>query len=689
MCDTDPCLHAGGVHGVSLMLKSLPGTAASVSVRLSLSVASSVALACCSTVSSFSVLAADLELSELVVTASRSEQDSSLASAPIVVISRTEIINSGAGNVTDLLRGRGGMVVTDQFGDGSRSTIGMRGFSETAHSNTLILVDGRRLNNADLGAASLNSIALQDVERIEILHGSAGVLYGDQAVGGVVNVITRRPHYGSQSSRIDLAASAGSYDSYGYRASFAHRDTSGLGIRLSSQQRRSDNYRDHNRSNVTNLQALIEQNHDSGRVFVELGKVMEELQTPGSLSLAQITANRQQVNPFTTTDFSNTDTSVFRLGADQDISDAWSFSGEVTQRDSDNPFVSFGGNSQQNRSLLSLNPRFVGEFELAQGSANLTAGLDYEKTRYRITSAFTNRNNEQRTTSLYAQGSYPLSESLAFSAGLRRASQSNNITDALTSPSGRTVDSTETAMEFGLSWRLNPQLRVFARVDQNYRFPKIDEQAYTSPGVILKNQTGVSWEGGLAWHSAQTRVDLSVYRLNLKDEIAFDPTATRPVGGGFAGANVNFDPTRHQGLILELQQSLTPALLLRASYTLTDATFRSGVNAGKRISYVPDHSARLALEFQATQAWNLGLESEFMGSRYKSGDNANARGKANARLIHNLHARYKHGRLSASLRLRNIGNKKYSDFETFNGFSESAFPAPEANGQFEIGYRFD
>ena len=91
-----------------------------------------------------------------------------------------------------MLRARAGIQVSDTSGGGP--SFSLRGFTGgQAANNTLILVDGvRRLNKQ--GGVSFNqvsSILISQIERVEILSGSAGVLYGDQAVGGVINIITK------------------------------------------------------------------------------------------------------------------------------------------------------------------------------------------------------------------------------------------------------------------------------------------------------------------------------------------------------------------------------------------------------------------------------------------------------------------------------------------------------------------
>ena len=144
------------------------------------------------------------EIPAVVVSAARTEQSTLTTPASITVITREQIEDSGSRHIVEVLRGQGGVQINDLYGDGSRATVGMRGFAESAGSNTLVLVDGRRLNNPDLASPDLNSIALEDVERIELVQGSAGVLFGDQAVGGVINIITRKP--GALRHSLELSA---------------------------------------------------------------------------------------------------------------------------------------------------------------------------------------------------------------------------------------------------------------------------------------------------------------------------------------------------------------------------------------------------------------------------------------------------------------------------------------------------
>ncbi|MGB0722426.1 MAG: TonB-dependent receptor [Gammaproteobacteria bacterium] len=617
-----------------------------------------------------------LKVPDVVVSATRSERSDVPTPAAISVIGRGEIEASGAGNVADLLRARSGLVVTDLFGDGRNTSVGMRGFSESAHSNTLVLVDGRRLNNGDIGSPDLSQVHIKDIERVEIIQGGAGTLFGDQAVGGVINIITRRPE--DLSGRITVGV-----DGYGgsrFEGSVEDRFDNGLAARVSIGMKETDNYRDHNRLESENLFARMEYVHDYGLVFAEILRSDEDLQTPGALTAAQMAADRRQAAPFQTTDFSDTESAVERVGLEWDVSDSWTLAAEATQSDADNPFVAFGGAGRQDRNQKSLNPRLIGAIPFNGNELLVTAGADLEEARYRITSAFTNRDNTLDNRSLYAQLTVPLARDWSVTGGVRHARQDNQITDALTSPGGQNFDFEETVGELGVSYRWSPAWRVFGRVDQNFRFPKIDEQAFTSPGNVLRNQTGESWEAGAEWRQGADRFAFNLYRLNLEDEIAFDPTATAPPGSFFAGANVNFDPTRHQGFVIEGDSVLFERLTLGASYAYTDARFLSGVNRDRHISYVPSNSARVSGDYRFNDAVSLYGEMLFTGERHVSGDNANAAPPADSDTVFNFNLRYRLGALTLSAKLNNALDEKYEGFETAFG----AFPAPERNVAFEM-----
>ena len=138
---------------------------------------------------------------EIVVTASRAEQLRSDSTAPVQVVDREEIEASGATTVGDLLRTVPGIQVTPTHGG-----VGLR-MQGLDPEHTLILIDGRPVAGRVDGTLDLDRIPVDDVERIEIVPGPSSALYGSDALGGVVNIITRRS---AQGTRVDGGLRAGS-----------------------------------------------------------------------------------------------------------------------------------------------------------------------------------------------------------------------------------------------------------------------------------------------------------------------------------------------------------------------------------------------------------------------------------------------------------------------------------------------
>ena len=134
-----------------------------------------------------------MTLEEVVVTATRDVEEIRKIPANVTVITKEEIEQSNAQNRVDLLRDEVGVVVRDFYGNGKTASVDIRGFGETAPLNTLVLVDGRRVNEIDLSGVDWTQIPLDQIERIEIVRGAGSVLYGDNAVGGVINIITKKP----------------------------------------------------------------------------------------------------------------------------------------------------------------------------------------------------------------------------------------------------------------------------------------------------------------------------------------------------------------------------------------------------------------------------------------------------------------------------------------------------------------
>ena len=164
-----------------------------------------------------------LTMEPVVVTASRIATPLSQTNSAITVITAEEIEASGQSMVTDVLRRVPGLDVSRSGGAGGNVSIFIRG---TDSKHTLILVDGIELNDPvdPSGAANIAHLTTDQIERIEIVRGPQSVIYGSDAIGGVINVVTKK---GSDKPSGHLLVDGGSYNTWKKLASFRVGDQTG------------------------------------------------------------------------------------------------------------------------------------------------------------------------------------------------------------------------------------------------------------------------------------------------------------------------------------------------------------------------------------------------------------------------------------------------------------------------------
>lgn len=627
-------------------------------------------------------------LDTVVVSATRSEQSTVPTPASITVISEEEIAHSGARNVAELLKGRAGIQVRDIFGDGSSGVVfDLRGFGETASSNTLVMVDGRRLNNgADIAAPDISTISLKDIERIEIIQGSAGTLFGNQAVGGVINIITRSP----KAFHAEVNATVGSYDSHSVIAAVSNRSDNGLAYRLAAERRESDNYRDNNSLEYENLMGRLDYAYSQGKVFAEIYKSNEDMETPGALFADELNADRRQSAAVYVDDYQETATTLARVGLSQTLSENWSLDAELAYRDVDRVFASsFRTGVQppadQTRDVYTFTPRLVGAVPMNGAEAQFTLGADLEVTDYYLSSSMGVQEVDQRIYAYYLQGVLPINERLSLTAGARRALVRNHITDSYAFSWGENLDDEVTVGTIGLVFRPNQDWRLFARADENFRFAKVDE--HTSIwGVTtgLKNQTGISYETGAEWNSDYSSFKATAYRLNLEDEISYDPSLYQ---------NVNIDATKRLGLILEARANVRKDMELGVNYHYVDAKATSGTYAGNRVPLVAEHGASLLVDYRPVRALNLHAEVKYVGEQVLGGDFANRFPKLDDFTVVNLSGEYRVNGWRLGAKVNNLFDEEYSETGATGytaGFvlADAYFPSPERNFWLTLGYDF-
>lgn len=145
-------------------------------------------------------------LNTVVVTADRKARSVDETLTPVTIITRKDIEQSHAIELTDILRQVPGITLAGKGGMGKNTSVFLRG---TNSNHLLVLVDGIKMGSASLGSASLQDLPLDQVDRIEVVRGPRSSLYGSEAIGGVIQIFTRKGGNGFQP---EISVSAGSHN---------------------------------------------------------------------------------------------------------------------------------------------------------------------------------------------------------------------------------------------------------------------------------------------------------------------------------------------------------------------------------------------------------------------------------------------------------------------------------------------
>jgi vitamin B12 transporter len=235
-----------------------------------------------------------------IVTAQRHAGTIGSTSRETWVLSAADLQRLGAATVADALRFVPGVTVKDTGLFGSLQTVALRG---TKSEQTLVLVDGRPINDPDTGAVDFSSIPVNGISRIEVVSGGASTLYGSSAVGGVINIISARPVASSSSAFFELGY-AGAVDE---GVSASSTDPSSLGIRIDARTTHARDAfaypafetlpagtRTDDDAKLADVAVAVSRDLGAAHVRLRLSDDAQDTGVPGDVSFAVTPLGRQQ-----------------------------------------------------------------------------------------------------------------------------------------------------------------------------------------------------------------------------------------------------------------------------------------------------------------------------------------------------------------------------------------------------------
>lgn len=592
--------------------------------------------------------------------------------APVLTIGKQEIARSGAKTVAQVLA-LSGLQQRDLDGDGSNLQMTLRGFGNNAGQNVLVLLNGNPLSYPDLGTFNYNEIAVQQIQKIQIYTHSMGVFYGNQAVAGVINIITNAKIKNSQ----HVSWGVGSYDTYQAGAGLSRQLSHGYAYRFSIAGSASQQYRQHNKTNNMNVNVGVSKHFKHSDLALNYQYYQQYLYYPGALTAAQLASCRRQAQ--THSDSFNSKVQNLQLSYQQHINNEWQFklASLVHQMDGNGILTASYHNK---RATIDVNPSIEGLLSLGHYDFTLLSGLAFSNGSYRFNSVGYNTDARQTIYAGYTQLNLPVGEHWHMITGGRYA-KATSIQGLSANQS--TANDDVFVSNIGALWQPNSTFSFYLRRAGNYRFPKTDENIDTDTNKPLKPQTGVSYETGVSWQLAKWNGLLNVYHMDISNEISSIPI---PHSTTSFALNQNLPKTKRDGFSINLGYKPWQSLTLQAIYHYVNAKFSSGPDKNNTIPFVANQSYVLASVLDISKHWRLSINDDFTGARRYDNDPEQRSPKLSAYSIVNSNLEYHRPRWQIGLRVNNVFNKTYNAyaFDVYNGAQTTSYYYPAMGMNFMV-----
>lgn len=555
------------------------------------------------------------KLETIVVTASGFEQDVKKAAASISVLSQEQINKKAYRDVTDALKDIPGVVVT---GGGSSSDISIRGMSS---AYTVIMIDGKKVNTRVVRPNSDNSgieqgwlPGIESIERIEVIRGPMSGLYGSDAMGGVINIITKKT--GSSwtgSVKLDTTLqenqdSGNLYQANAYVSGPLINNLLGFKANgLFSQRDEDDIVGGYKKQKMRAGGATFSLTPtDQHTIDLEYQRSIQN--RDGTVGKSIATTGRNPQNSYT--DYYRTEYSLTHRGEIGAV-ETHSY---IQREENDNPSRHM---EAINTTFNTINKVQLGAHAVSFGGMYLKEKLDDQGNQLEVNGSILSH-LDRYSWAVFAEDNWQLFEPFVLTTSLRM-DKDENFGDYW-SPK-----------VYGV-WTLNDQWVVKGGVSTGYKTPALRATAPgwgqvtgggVSNGVIvgnpdLKPEKSVNYEVSFNWDDNDAlNAGLTLFNSEFKDKITEVRFCQGASGSGacpwlgenfdFVSLRENVDKANMRGIEATFGWQVLANVNLNTNYTYTDTEQKSGVNKGKPLNEMPKHM------FNLTSDWEINDQFEAWG----------------------------------------------------------------------------
>ncbi|MDD5108954.1 MAG: TonB-dependent receptor [Candidatus Omnitrophica bacterium] len=583
--------------------------------------------------------AGDIELDKIVVTPSRVEESSGDTGRTVDVVTSANIEKSGTQDLAGALTDLTSVNISTYGGSNATKSIRMRG---STAAQVLVLMDGRPLNNPRDGEVDLSTIPLDNISRVEVMHGPGSSLYGSSAMGGVVNIITKSPP--KQGQKVEAYSSFGTARTYVERLLYG-ANISKFSYLISGGYQSSQGFRENSELNAKdcNLKLGYDLNNENN-LILNSGFYKSKVGAPGSISF------------FDPDDKQNTLKRFFDF--------SWNFKPDEQ--------TGFLAKAYQNYDRLEFMENGAQQiWEVANQKdihATTVRGVDlqFDKQlldKYRLVCGFSNvKNMNDSTTS--AKHEYSVISGY-LENHLDLLDKKLNVDLSVRLDDYSNLD-TEINPSFSMLYSFNDSLKFHGLISRSFRAPTFNDLYWPNDGMSvgnpkLKPEKGITEElGAEAIINKYITSGLTYYRSEYKQLIQWSITDS----GLYQPQNISSAVI--DGIELANKISISDNFDLNLDYTYLMARDEK---THKYLVYQPANKVDSSLKFHDLNGLTMELRAQFTGQRFADADN-NSKVKDFFVLGFSVSKKFKPG-LTCFAAIDNLLNRKYQVIQGYPmpGFS--------------------
>jgi len=555
-------------------------------------------------------------------------EDDTAAPFASEIYTEEDIKNSKSNNIYDFLTQNTSLSLAPSSGNRFSQKISARGYGLTIGSHNLVVtLNGRRLNSISTDGPAINTININDVERIEITKGSGSVVYGDSAMAGAIHVYTKK------NFDTELSSSFGNYGLMQTSASFGISEEY-FDLNMSIDNLKHGGYSvadpqgNKDKGEQTKSNINVRYVTDGGTEF-ELDYDLDDSENryPNWLTQAQFNANPAQNSTGRVYTISDRKSDTLTYKVKRKLTDNFTLLRSSSILNKDTIVTSYdsstGGDittygSPSTYQYDYYNTDYILSYE--NGNLKIDSGytsLDGSRT-FPVATAYVPANTTSKeNTGFFSQLQYDQGDS-TYSIGARNETVEYEYKPV--SGTQRNAKHHLEAFDVGFNTRINPNTTIFTNFNQAFQAPLIDRFFTYNGGFngFMSPSTSKTINVGLNYLTDKSKTKVTLYRSNIRNEMFYNSVTY---------ANTNLDESHKQGLELQNTFAVNPNLSTNVNYAYTDAIIdkeadNSDFN-GKTNPMTSKHNISASVIYSLSDNASITLTQKYRSSAFAEEDYTN------------------------------------------------------------------